>query len=152
MERGMGFLADGTLNISQQCVLAANRDSCALVYIRTNTATEQGRGGESCLVLLCAVQPHLCKHCVQVLMPECKKDGMLLESIQRRTTKMLKGLEVKACVEQLRSLRLLSPEQWLREALWRLHTGSRRAVLSSAVCDRAQGNNMELCCGGASGC
>jgi len=36
-------------------------------------------------------------------MPQCKKDGKLLENIQRRNIKMVKGLEVKACEEQLRS-------------------------------------------------
>jgi len=57
-----------------------------------------------------------------------------LESIQRRTTKMRKGLEGKVYVEQLRSLCLFSPEQrsW-GEASWQLQllAGTGRAALTS---------------------
>ena len=44
-------------------------------------------------------------------LPQDYKDIKLLESIQRRATKMGKGLEGKVYEEQLRSLGLLSPEQ-----------------------------------------
>ena len=40
-----------------------------------------------------------------------KKDIELLENIQRRAKKMVKGLEGKTYEEQLRSLGLFGPEQ-----------------------------------------
>ena len=44
-------------------------------------------------------------------MSQYKKNVKLLESVQRRVTEMVKGLEGKVCEEQLRSLGLPSPEQ-----------------------------------------
>ena len=51
------------------------------------------------------------KTLVQFLASQYKKDIKLLKSVQRWTTKMVKGLEGKVCEEQLRSLGLLSLEQ-----------------------------------------
>ena len=50
--------------------------------------------GRDCPALICTVQPHL-QHCVQLWAPP-HQDRKLSESIQRRATKMLEGLEGKA--------------------------------------------------------
>ena len=54
--------------------------------------------GRDCPTLLWAVQPHLL-HWVQLWQTQYEKDIKLLESIQRRAMKMVKGLEGKTYEE-----------------------------------------------------
>ena len=63
-----------------------------------------------CPAVLYAVQPHL-KHWVQVWAPQYEKDIKILESIQRRATMTVKGLERNLYEKQLHFLGLLSAEQ-----------------------------------------
>ena len=68
---------------------------------------------------------HFCEHCLQFGHPSTK-GRKLLEGVQRRATKMVKGLECKMYEEQLRFLGLLSTELrgGLMAAPHREHRGS----------------------------
>uniref|UniRef100_A0A8C3CYW6 Reverse transcriptase domain-containing protein n=1 Tax=Cairina moschata TaxID=8855 RepID=A0A8C3CYW6_CAIMO len=100
-ERDLGVMVDSKLSMSQQCALAARRANRILGCIEHGIASQS----KEVIVLLCSalVQPHL-----EYWAPQYKKDIKLLESVQRRAMKMVKGLEGKTCEEWLRDLGLLS--------------------------------------------
>ncbi|KAK4818178.1 hypothetical protein QYF61_007620 [Mycteria americana] len=93
-EKDLGVLVDEKLNMTRKCALAAQKANHNLGRIKRSVAS----------------RPHL-EYCVRLWGPQHKKDVDLLERVQRRATKMIRGLEHLSYEDRLRELGLFSLEK-----------------------------------------
>ena len=107
-EKDLGVVIDKSLRFSKQCIEARNRANRVLGFIKRNVSY---KSKEVILKLYNSyVRPHL-EYCIQAWSPHFRHDINLLESVQRRATKIIPSLRHLEYIDRLRVLNMFSFER-----------------------------------------
>jgi len=144
-EKDLGVLAAKKLNMSWQYALAARKTSCILGCIKKTVASTLREGIQ--LLYYFLLRPHL-ESCNPLWSPQHRKDMDVLEWVQRRSTKIVRGLEHLSYEERetelglfsLQKRRLIAAFQYLKRAYKKAGEG----LFTSACSDRTRGNGFKL--------
>ena len=106
-EKDLGVSMNSNMKVSEQCRIAASKGNQVLGMIRRNITYKE----KNLIVPLCKaiVRPHL-EYCIQAWSPYLRKDIDMLETIQRRATKLIPGLRDLRYEERLKECGLTTLE------------------------------------------
>ena len=108
VEKDLGVYITSNLKPTEQCIQAAKKAQSVLgmVHRQFKIIDKEDFG----IIYKTYIRPHL-EYCIQAWSPNLQKDKMMLEKVQRRATRMVKGLKKLPYETRLKKLGLYSLER-----------------------------------------